>query len=98
MAKKRVNPKDFCDHPYGSVLGESEAETVAQNIIVMLERTGNIWRPLSWEEYITERRKDNPNIDDWELANEKRRFYKVIKYCSSAEEAKKFSLSWKSPI
>jgi len=51
-------PSDFTVQPWGSVLQKSEAETIAANIMVILKRTGDEWRSLTWDEYKTERLKD----------------------------------------
>jgi len=43
-------PKDFRIFPSSSVLQKCEAETVAANIMVILYRTGNTFREITWEE------------------------------------------------
>jgi len=87
-----MNPSDFSKiKPWNSIFHKSEAETIALNIMKILARTGNKFRELSYEEYEKERIKDG-NYADWA---EKPYFEMVIKYCSSAEMAKKFSLDWK---
>jgi len=88
MAK---TPATFCmKHPWGSVLQNSESETVAKNIMVILERTGNKFRKLTWDEYKSERQKDS-NFTE----GEKHYFDKVIGYCKSADTAKLFSKEWR---
>lgn len=87
-----MKPSDFTSQPYSSVIGKSEAETIARNIMVILKRTGNEFRNLSWEEYSTERKKDGAFTD-----SEKRYFDQVIDYCQSSETAQLFSLTWKKP-
>lgn len=84
-------PSDFINHPFASVLNKTEHEMVARNIMVILKRTGNEFRPLSWEQYKTERLKDGSFT-----TMEKVSFDKVIDYCISAQTAKLFSKSWKS--
>ena len=75
----------------GSVLQKSEAETVARNIMVILARTGDEWRTLTWEEYETERKKDaNTGFSHIE----KGYFNQVIPYCKSADTAVLFSPVW----
>lgn len=96
--RKRLNPSDFITNPYGSKLGDSQAETVAVNIMVFLKRIGDVWKKLSWEEYAFERRSDNPCLEEKELNLEEEHFNKVISYCESAEKAKTFSISWKTLI
>lgn len=85
-----MTPKDFIKkRPFGSVFRKTEAEIVALNIMKILDRIGNEWRELSFQEYETERRKDG-NF----TSSEKQYFDKVIKYCTSENEAKKFSPEW----
>lgn len=83
-------PKDFLIKPWGSVLQNSESETIAGNIMMILSRTGNTWRELTWEEYKIEREKDGEFSE-----REKIYFDKVIIYCKSPEDAGKFSKDWK---
>ncbi len=83
-------PSNFKKHPYNSVMNKSEAETIAQNIMVILSRTGDEFRPLSWDEYKTERLKD----DDF-TEREKAYFDKVVPWCSSVELALQFSPTWR---
>jgi hypothetical protein len=83
-------PSDFIKTPWSSRAGSSEAETIAVNIMVILKRTGNQWRNLSWDEYAAERKKDG-NFTQ----SEQKYFNEVIDFCQSPETAKLFSLSWK---
>lgn len=87
--KMRINPNDFTNYPWDSEFKKTEAEIVAQNIMKILQRTGNEFRELSWEEYEKERKKDG-NFSTLEKAW----FNKVIVYCRTAEEAREFSKSW----
>lgn len=82
-------PSNFMGYPMGSVLRKSEAETIARNIMVILERTGNKFRELTWEEYKKERVKDG-NFSE----GEKKYFDDVIKYCKSADTAVCFCEDW----
>lgn len=82
-------PSNFLSNPIGSVLRKSEHETIARNIMVILERTGNTFRELTWEEYKTERKKDK-NFSE----GEKSYFNDVIIYCKSADTAKCFCKDW----
>jgi hypothetical protein len=84
-----MNPSDFTMKPFDSVLQKSEAETIACNIMVILKRTGNKFRPLLWEEYKEERLKDG-NFTE----GEKVYFDKVINFCKSSDTARCFSKSW----
>lgn len=82
-------PSDFCVFPWASVLQNSESETIALNIMKILERTGNQFRILSWDEYKEERLKDG-NFSD----NEKPYFIRVMDFCLFPETAKLFSQEW----
>lgn len=83
-------PGDFATFPYDSVTQNTEHEVIARNIMIILARTGNIWRNLSWEEYVQERIKDGGYC-----YNEKSMFDKVVGYCVSEDAARLFSPSWK---
>ena len=82
-------PADFCVFPWASVTGNSESETIAKNIMTILSRTGNVFRPLTWDEYKVERLKDG-NFTE----SEKKYFDKVIKFCFSPETARLFCQDW----
>ena len=84
-------PSSFRNHPFSLVLAKNEAETVARNVMVILARTGDKFRPLLWDEYVLERGKDN-----MECSSEKKYFEQIIDYCKSSDTAELFSLSWKS--
>lgn len=85
-----MTPKTFTVDPMDSVLQKSEAETVAQNIMRILARTGNTFRPLEWEEYKEQRLKDS-NFTEWEKVY----FDKAIVFCKNADTAILFSPVWK---
>lgn len=85
----KTKPSDFTNEPHNSVLQKSEAETIAQNIMVILKRTGNEFRELSFEEYKKEREKDG----NFHII-EKGFFEQVIGYCKSPDTAKLFSKRW----
>ena len=87
--KSKTNPSDFTAYPWNSVTQECESEIVARNIMIILKRTGNTFRELKWNEYKKERKKDG-NF----TMLEKERFERVIVYCTSAENARKFSKDW----
>lgn len=94
MATEKL-PKDFAFHPWSSVFQNSETETVARNVMVILGRTGNTWRPLSWEEYEAERLKDI-NTKNAVVLGERALFDKVIGYCKSPETAALLCKDWKA--
>lgn len=82
-------PSNFTKYPWNSALKTAESEIVAQNIMKILERTGNTWRELSWIEYKKERLKDG-NFSD----REKEYFKQVINYCINPDTAVLFSKEW----
>lgn len=85
----KTKPSDFTNYPWSSVFQKTENEVVALNIMKILSRTGNEFRPLSWDEYQSERRKDG----NFSLS-EKKYFGESLPYCESADKAKSFSDSW----
>ena len=58
--------------------------------MVILGRTGNTWRLLSWDAYESELKKDG----NFSMA-EKAYYEKVIDYCLTAQTARLFSPAWK---
>lgn len=75
--------------PFSSVFQKREHEIIAQNIMLILKRTGDEFRELSFEEYEQERQKDGDYSP-----SEKKYFDDVIKFCKSAGTAKCFSKAW----
>ena len=86
-----MKPSDFTIYLWGSVCEKSECETIAFNIMVILKRTGNVFRQLSFDEYKEERKRDGNFTTD-----EEEYFHQVIDYCKSAETARLFSKTWKN--
>ena len=85
-----MKPSDFKGvQPWGSVMQKSEHETVANNVMTILRRTEDSFRPVSWEEYEKEREKDGNFSHD-----EKSFFDDVIKYFKSEDTARLFSPAW----
>ncbi len=84
-----MKPSNFTSYPWSSVLQNSESETIAQNVMKVLKRTGDEFRLLFWEEYKEERLKDG-NFSD----REKSIFENVIPYCQSADTAVLFCKTW----
>jgi len=83
-------PSNFMVKPMGSVFQKSEHETVAANIMVILGRTGDTFRELSWKEYKEERIKDG-NFS----YGEKGFFEDVVPYTKSEDTARLFSPIWR---
>lgn len=86
-------PSSFRKFPWKSIFKKNEAEVIALNIIYILSRTGDEFRPLTWEEYVEERQKDG----GFSMI-EKDYFDLVISHCSSAEEAELVSEKWADRI
>lgn len=86
----KLKPSDIVDiRTISSVARKGEAEIIAENIIVILYRTGDKFRDLSWSEYKEERIKDG-NFSDIE----KPWFKLVVDYCTDPEKVKTFSKKW----
>lgn len=84
-----MKPSDFLEFPSASIARKYESEQVALNIMVILERTKNKFRKLSWREYKAQRL-----IDGHFTEGEKSHFDKVIGFCLSANTAVLFSPEW----
>lgn len=82
-------PSNFLKQPMDSVIQKSEAEIVARNIMVILSRTGDMWRTLEWNEYEAGRHKDGEYAD-----MEHGYFDQVSEYCRSEVAARTFSPVW----
>lgn len=89
-----MKPSDFTNFPCSSVLRKCEAEQVAVNIMLILARTGDIFRDLSLEEYIKERNKDKDKYSN----GEEKYFRQVLPYCKSADTAILFSTAWQKTV
>jgi hypothetical protein len=76
--------------PFSSAVQNTESEVIAKNIMVILSRTGDKFRSLSWKEYKAERLKDG-NFTE----GEKEYFKKIKFYTVTAESARCFSKSWR---
>lgn len=98
MSKTVIKNSDFLPSdyagvfPFDSVLQKTEAEIVCKNVVIILNRTGNEWRDLSWDEYKSEREKDG-NFTQ----GEKRYFDEVIEYVHP-ERIRLFSKAYKKVI
>ena len=84
-----MNPSNFTIFPSDSVLRNYESEKIAHNIMVILARTGNTFRDLTWWEYRAERQADGHFTE-----SERIYFDRVIGYCHSQETAILFSSVW----
>jgi hypothetical protein len=86
-----MKPSDFKKYPYDSIFKNNEHEVVAENIMIILSKTGNIFRLLSWAEYVEYRLKDG-NFKE----KEKYYFDKVLPHTVSEQTAKDFSPNWRN--
>jgi len=84
-----MKPSNFLNFPFSSIFKNCECETIALNIMLILKRLGDEFKQLSWEEYKIERLKDKGFSNE-----EKKYFDKVVMFCSSADQARKFSRVW----
>jgi hypothetical protein len=84
-----MHPFDFCEKPWSSIFYKSEPESILRNIMVILYRTGNTWRELPEEEYISERQKDG-HFTTSELPY----FREVLPYTINAVKASRVSKNW----
>jgi len=92
-----MKPSDFILFPKNSLVQKTEAEYVARNIMIILARTGNVFRPLEWKEYKKERTKDGWRPESWEIDGEQGWFDMVIAHRINLSEdaAKAFSYEWR---
>jgi len=84
-----MKPSNFISYPWNSILQNAESEIIARNIMMILVRTGDKFRSLSWKEYKIERLKDKKFSE-----KEKHYFNKVINYCKTSETARLFCKDW----
>lgn len=85
-----MKPSDFKNKStMGSIFRKRECEVVAQNVMKILARTGDVFRLLSWDEYKAERQKDG-NFSEREY----RFFDDVVNYCASSHGAAAFCPGW----
>jgi hypothetical protein len=88
---KGYKPSGFSSiFPYASIKGECNHEVIAKNIMVILSKTGDTFRLLTWKEYKKARKKDGDFNE-----REERYFDRVVESCSSEEEARIFSSAWR---
>jgi hypothetical protein len=83
-------PNKYKHKPWGSILGRAEYEIIALNIMVILDRTGNTFRKLEWDEYKAERLRDG-NFSDGE-----KKYFDEVQYLSEGkvEDLQNFSKDW----
>jgi hypothetical protein len=85
-----LKPSDFAKiSPMNCVFKHHEHEIIAQNIMQILKRTGNEFRPLSWKEYKDERLKDRGFTEA-----EKPYFNLVVNWCTLPGNAVQFAPTW----
>lgn len=85
-----MKPSNFIGkEPLNSVFKKYEVEIVAMNIIIILKRTGDNFRLISWREYKKER------IRDGDFSEYEKRYFDMVKgYFSSYKKIKSFSPYW----
>jgi hypothetical protein len=86
-----LKPSNFLNRPFNSVMNNTEHEIIARNVMVILSRTGDEWRSLSWEEYEAERTKDGAKLIN---TMERPYFDRVVGFCVAPESAEAFAPGW----
>lgn len=86
-----LTPSLFTDKPWGSTLQNHESEVIAMNVMVILKRTGDTFRELTWDEYKTERLKDAAVFSEKEKP-----FFERVKHLAIGDKTAiiKFSPVW----
>jgi hypothetical protein len=96
-----MKPSDISGiYPWSSVMQNSECETVAKNIMLILKRTGDTFREISEEEYRTERLKDyakNPQSGSLSY-REIETFDRVKNVAKSPALAARFCKDWSEAL
>lgn len=86
-----MNPSDFREKtPYSSVFDSVQMECAAKNVMTYLAKTGDTWRPLTWEEYRDGAAKDGHTKVGYEFDY----FSRVQPYTESEAAARTFSPCW----
>jgi hypothetical protein len=85
-------PSLFQEKPWGSTLQNCESEIIAMNIMVILKRTGDTFRELTWDEYKTERLQDKAVFSEKEKP-----YFEKVSYLSLGNRPMviNFSPVWK---
>jgi len=95
MTTLDIKPSDFIQtKPWDSIAEDSDAETIAVNILKILKRNGDTWRLLTEDEYKEARFKNDPDLQQRHLNAELKYFNQYCQYLDSPENAAKFSPDW----
>lgn len=86
-----ATPADYISYPWGSILNSTEHEMIARDIMVILYKTGNVFREISFDEYKKEKTKITKNIIN---ASEESRFMQVVNFCKNPYMANSFCKNW----
>ncbi len=85
------SPKDFASKfPYDSIFRQNEPEIIANNIMVIMAHTDNVWRQVAWEEYREVRIRDGNFNEEMERTQ----FNRVAPYTTTARTALEFCPTW----
>ncbi len=89
--KKEKTPLNYTRQPFDSSAKSLEYELAAQNIMLVLSRTGNVFRKLTLKEY-----KDNIKKVDNRIVGSSEAHYMqcAIHYCLSSIAADDFCHTW----
>lgn len=92
--KKPLTPSVLTIYPWDSIFKKAEYEFVAYNIMVILKRNGNRFKPLDWDAYMKERKKDK-GFSEYE-----HEYFVDLAYLSMGDrqELERFSPVWKEAI
>lgn len=94
LLASELSPEDFTSFPDTSVANDFKKEQVAQNIMIILARTGNKFRLLSWEEYRKGMMEESAMGDIVFSESDRPHFEDVKMYCKSASDALRFCKTW----
>ena len=87
-----ARPSNYTSQPMGSVAQNSETESIARNIMVILKISGDVFRNLSFGDYGKARIADGATQRD--LCIEKQFFERAIPYCITSKLADEFCSNW----
>lgn len=78
--------------PFGSIAQKTETEVIAMNVVKIPSNRGDVFRLLTWEEYVEQRKADGAT--DYDCQIERRYFEVAAPYLETAEKAATFQYQW----
>lgn len=91
--KKEIKPSDLMnEHPWNSVLQNSENESMACSLLKTMNKNGNEWVQPTYQQYLDYKKETGggPGGED--------QYDKIIDYLKSPDTAALFSPKWKEII